>query len=72
MTFHFPTIVEEYQEPLPVSEYISDKFPTPEKLGFDEIYMINLKRRPNRRKRMMATLKELGISVKIFDAIDGK
>lgn len=66
------SMIEEYQEPLPVSEYISDKFPTPEKLGFDEIYMINLKRRPKRRKRMMATLKELGIAVKIFDAIDGK
>lgn len=41
-------------------------------MGFDEIYMINLVRRPNRRRRMMLTLKELGIAAKPFDAIDGK
>ena len=34
--------------------------------------MINLKRRPLRRKRMMASLRELGIKVKLVDAVDGK
>ncbi|KAK3739374.1 hypothetical protein QZH41_015762, partial [Actinostola sp. cb2023] len=43
-----------------------------DKLDFDEIYMINLKRRPLRRRRMMASLEELGIKVKIVDAVDGK
>ncbi|PIK62023.1 putative procollagen galactosyltransferase 1 isoform X2 [Apostichopus japonicus] len=65
-------MIEEHDQPLPVSSYISDKFPEPDKMGFDEIYMINLVRRPNRRRRMMLTLKELGIAAKPFDAIDGK
>ncbi|ESO96194.1 hypothetical protein LOTGIDRAFT_231876 [Lottia gigantea] len=47
--------------------------PTPQsKLGFDEIYMINLLRRPERRERMVHSLYDLGIDAKLFDAIDGK
>lgn len=65
-------MIEEKDEPLPVSSYISNKFPVPDKMGFDEIYMINLLRRPYRRKRMMLTLKEVGISAKAVDAVDGK
>ncbi|XP_055957916.1 glycosyltransferase 25 family member [Patella vulgata] len=42
------------------------------KLGFDEIYMVNLLRRPERRERMRNTLYDLGIDAKFFDAIDGK
>lgn len=47
---------------------------TPEKtkLGFSEVYMINLKRRPERRIKMELTMKELGLDFKYFEAVDGK
>ncbi|XP_048448404.1 procollagen galactosyltransferase 2-like [Rhincodon typus] len=41
-------------------------------MGFDEIFMINLKRRTDRRKRMLHTLYEQEIEVKVVDAVDGK
>ena len=34
--------------------------------------MINLERRPDRRKKMLDTFEELGISVNIVNAVDGK
>ncbi|XP_033643048.1 procollagen galactosyltransferase 1-like [Asterias rubens] len=57
---------------LPSSEFIpvSPKLKT--KFGFDEIYMINLKRRPERRQRIVLSLEELGIDFKIVDAVDGR
>lgn len=64
--------VDHPEELMPVSSHVSVKYLSPEKLGFDEIYLINLKRRPLRRRRMLASLKELGISVKLMDAVDGK
>ena len=61
-------------DPLPVSEYIDkhliEKNKT--KLGFDQIYVINLDRRPDRKKRISYTLDVLGISYKIVSAVDGK
>lgn len=42
------------------------------KLGFDNIYLINLRRRPDRLKRMMQSFNELGIESEVFSAIDGK
>ncbi|XP_064616989.1 procollagen galactosyltransferase 1-like [Liolophura sinensis] len=43
-----------------------------DKLGFDQVYMINLKRRPERRDRMLRTLKVMGIEAHLMDAVDGK
>uniref|UniRef100_A0A2C9KWA3 Glycosyl transferase family 25 domain-containing protein n=1 Tax=Biomphalaria glabrata TaxID=6526 RepID=A0A2C9KWA3_BIOGL len=43
-----------------------------DKLGFDQIYMINLKRRPARRFRMLKAFDYLGIEAKVIDAVDGK
>ncbi|XP_012945461.1 procollagen galactosyltransferase 1 [Aplysia californica] len=43
-----------------------------DKLGFDQIYMINLKRRPARRFRMTKAFDYLGIDAKYVDAVDGK
>ncbi|KAG7242503.1 hypothetical protein INR49_020547, partial [Caranx melampygus] len=40
-------------------------------MGFDEIYLINLRRRPDRRDRMLFSLNELEIDVKVVDAVDG-
>lgn len=48
------------------------KYPEKSKLSFSEIYMINLKRRPERRMKMEATMKELGLDFTYFEAVDGK
>ncbi|XP_052523306.1 inactive glycosyltransferase 25 family member 3 isoform X1 [Tympanuchus pallidicinctus] len=41
------------------------------KLGFDEIFLINLVRRPDRRRRMLESLQELEIAARVVDAVDG-
>ncbi|KAG5887522.1 hypothetical protein JTB14_022134 [Gonioctena quinquepunctata] len=46
--------------------------PEKDPLGFDRIFMINLKRRPERRRRMQACFDELGLDVAVLDAVDGK
>lgn len=46
--------------------------PQKDTLGFDKIFMINLLRRPERRKRMTACFDEIGLDVTIVDAIDGQ
>ncbi|XP_041090254.1 procollagen galactosyltransferase 2 isoform X1 [Polyodon spathula] len=43
----------------------------PDKMGFDEVYLINLRRRPDRRDRMVRSLYEQDIDVKVMDAVDG-
>ncbi|XP_074596203.1 glycosyltransferase 25 family member-like [Brevipalpus obovatus] len=43
-----------------------------DKLGMDEIYIINLKRRPERLERMMKILDLLGVDAKVWPAVDGK
>ncbi|XP_053623852.1 glycosyltransferase 25 family member [Plodia interpunctella] len=48
------------------------KYPEKWKFGFDEIYMINLERRPERRQMMELSFKELGMDVKLFKAVDGR
>ncbi|KAM4722102.1 procollagen galactosyltransferase 2 [Rhinophrynus dorsalis] len=58
--------------PLEPSRYVYVPPKHPDKMGFDEIFMINLKRRQDRRVRMLRSLYEQEIQVKIFDAVDGK
>lgn len=60
--------------PLYVNELLSPFVPpvTLDRMGMDVIYMINLRRRPERRKRMMACFKELGFDVTVFEAVDGR
>ncbi|XP_006119070.2 inactive glycosyltransferase 25 family member 3 isoform X1 [Pelodiscus sinensis] len=41
------------------------------KMGFDEIFLINLVRRPDRRQRMLSSLHELEIEPLVVDAVDG-
>uniref|UniRef100_A0A8C2KMG4 procollagen galactosyltransferase n=1 Tax=Cyprinus carpio TaxID=7962 RepID=A0A8C2KMG4_CYPCA len=43
-----------------------------DKMGFDEVFMINLLRRSDRRERMLRTLYEQEIACKITAAVDGK
>lgn len=42
------------------------------KVGFDQIYLINLARRPDRLKKMKFALRELGVTAKLIEAVDGK
>ncbi|XP_029309726.1 LOW QUALITY PROTEIN: procollagen galactosyltransferase 2-like [Cottoperca gobio] len=42
------------------------------KMGLDEIFLINLKRRSDRRDRMLTSLAVLGINTTLTEAVDGK
>lgn len=44
---------------------------TPDKMGFDEIYVINLKRRPEKRTILEETFKKFRLNVTFWDAVDG-
>lgn len=58
----------------PVLHYFQHLVQLPEKtkLVFDQIYMINLARRPERREKMELLFDELGLMVHHFPAVDGK
>ncbi|XP_033863716.3 procollagen galactosyltransferase 2 isoform X1 [Acipenser ruthenus] len=43
-----------------------------DRMGFDEIFLINLKRRRDRRERTERSLEAQGISATVTDAVDGK
>ncbi|CAI5776257.1 Hypothetical predicted protein [Podarcis lilfordi] len=58
--------------PVEPSEQLTVPPKHPDKMGFDEIFMINLKRRKDRRDRMLRTLYEQEIAVKLVEAVDGK
>lgn len=58
--------------PMPTSKYITGTKSKKDKLGFDEIYLINLKRRPDRLQRMMDCFEELGVEPKLVAAVDGQ
>jgi collagen beta-1,O-galactosyltransferase len=64
-----------YEDPLPVTPELSDYVlspPTKDNLGVDNVYMINLERRPDRRTKMDTCLNELGIKYQWVKAVDGK
>ncbi|XP_014886690.1 procollagen galactosyltransferase 1 [Poecilia latipinna] len=58
--------------PLMPSKYIRVPRKKPDKMGFDEVFMINLLRRTDRRDRMLRALHEQKIACKIIAAVDGK
>ncbi|KAK6469086.1 procollagen galactosyltransferase 1-like isoform X1, partial [Huso huso] len=58
--------------PVEPSRFLSVPPKHPDKMGFDEVFLINLKRRKDRRERMLHTLHEQEISCKIIAAVDGK
>ncbi|XP_030636801.1 procollagen galactosyltransferase 1 [Chanos chanos] len=58
--------------PLEPSVYLSVPPKRPDKMGFDEVFMINLIRRSDRRERMLRTLAEQEISCKVIAAVDGR
>ncbi|XP_068605952.1 procollagen galactosyltransferase 1, partial [Brachionichthys hirsutus] len=53
------------------STYIHPPRKQPDKMGFDEIFMINLQRRGDRRERMSRALYEQDIAYKVVVAVDG-
>jgi len=66
-------ILESYV-PLPVlpslGQFVS---PVPDaNLELDHVYVVNLKRRSERRRRMELSLKELGIQAEFITAVDGR
>uniref|UniRef100_A0A7N8XT15 Procollagen galactosyltransferase 2-like n=1 Tax=Mastacembelus armatus TaxID=205130 RepID=A0A7N8XT15_9TELE len=52
------------------SQYVHFAPEEPGKMGFDEIFLINLKRRPDRRERMLSSLAVLGINATLTEAVD--
>ncbi|XP_012883834.1 PREDICTED: procollagen galactosyltransferase 1 [Dipodomys ordii] len=58
--------------PVAYSRFISAPTRTPDKMGFDEVFLINLQRRQDRRTRMLRALEEQEIACRLVDAVDGK
>ncbi|KAI4882407.1 hypothetical protein NFI96_025174 [Prochilodus magdalenae] len=58
--------------PLARSRYLPAPIKKPNKMGFDEVFLINLQRRTDRRERMLRALREQEIDCKIVAAVDGK
>uniref|UniRef100_A0A3P9JUZ4 Collagen beta(1-O)galactosyltransferase 2 n=1 Tax=Oryzias latipes TaxID=8090 RepID=A0A3P9JUZ4_ORYLA len=54
------------------SEHVYMLPPPQIKMGFEEIFLINLKRRLDRRQRMLKTMASLGLQATSVDAVDGK
>lgn len=62
------------QEFIQLSEALKSfvSYPEKDKMGFSNVYMINLLRRAERRRRMMSCINELGLNVEVVDAVDGR
>ena len=63
--------------PLPVSSYLSPKLlshPPKSKVDglFDGIFVINLRKRRNRRRRLEHLFNEWGIEAEFLEAVDGR
>ncbi|KAJ0032358.1 hypothetical protein NQD34_002439 [Periophthalmus magnuspinnatus] len=54
------------------SEYLHASPSQQDKIGFDEIFLINLKRRLDRRTRMFKSMSALGLHPTLTEAVDGK
>ncbi|XP_056328120.1 procollagen galactosyltransferase 2 [Danio aesculapii] len=54
------------------SQYLHIVSKPKDTMAFNQVYLINLKRREDRRDRMLRSLEVLGIDVTLTDAVDGK
>ncbi|XP_075434672.1 inactive glycosyltransferase 25 family member 3 isoform X2 [Ascaphus truei] len=57
--------------PMLPSQYLTPSQRQTDKMGFDEVFLISLLRRPDRRERMLRSLYEQEISCRVLDAVDG-
>ncbi|XP_054912126.1 procollagen galactosyltransferase 2 isoform X2 [Poeciliopsis prolifica] len=62
-------LIEHDMEP---SQYIYTPPLPPDPMDFNDIFLINLKRRLDRRTRMLKTMGAMGIRPTLIDAVDGK
>ncbi len=60
------------QEQLPLFQDLMPPPPSKDKLGVDQIYMINLKRRVDRKGKMDYCFDQLGVDYKLVEAVDGR
>ncbi|KAG5211080.1 inactive glycosyltransferase 25 family member 3 isoform X7 [Ovis aries] len=58
--------------PMWASAHVSRPPKRPSKMGFDEVFVISLARRPDRRERMLTSLWEMEVSGRVVDAVDGR
>ncbi|KAM9207749.1 inactive glycosyltransferase 25 family member 3 isoform 1-T1 [Dugong dugon] len=58
--------------PMQASAHVSRPPKKPSKMGFDEVFVISLARRPDRRERMLNSLWEMEIAGRVVDAVDGR
>ncbi|XP_062938230.1 inactive glycosyltransferase 25 family member 3 isoform X3 [Cynocephalus volans] len=58
--------------PMQASAHVSRPPKKPSKMGFNEVFVISLARRPDRRERMLSSLWEMEISGRVVDAVDGR
>ncbi|XP_058158302.1 inactive glycosyltransferase 25 family member 3 isoform X2 [Dasypus novemcinctus] len=58
--------------PMQASAHVSRPRKRPSKMGFDEVFVISLARRPDRRRRVLSSLWEMEISGQVVDAVDGR
>uniref|UniRef100_A0A8D0W540 Cerebral endothelial cell adhesion molecule n=1 Tax=Sus scrofa TaxID=9823 RepID=A0A8D0W540_PIG len=56
--------------PMWASAHVSRPPKRPSKMGFDEVFVISLARRPDRRERMLSSLWEMEIAGRVVDAVD--
>lgn len=54
------------------SQYLYSPSIQQDKMGFDEIFLINLRRRLDRRTRILKTMAAQGLQATLTDAVDGK
>uniref|UniRef100_A0A7E4ZZN9 ZP domain-containing protein n=1 Tax=Panagrellus redivivus TaxID=6233 RepID=A0A7E4ZZN9_PANRE len=57
--------------PFPHSTALEPWYPEATTLSFDQIYVVNLKRRPERLQKMDLIMRLLGIEYRVFEAVDG-
>ncbi|XP_055964764.1 inactive glycosyltransferase 25 family member 3 [Sorex fumeus] len=58
--------------PMWASAHVSRPPKRPSKMGFDEVFVISLARRPERRQRMLSSLWEMEIAARVVEAVDGR
>uniref|UniRef100_A0A914KNM9 Glycosyl transferase family 25 domain-containing protein n=1 Tax=Meloidogyne incognita TaxID=6306 RepID=A0A914KNM9_MELIC len=58
--------------PFPSSSVLPSWYPYETKFGFDQIYLINLARRPERLNKMSQILRLVGMKFERFEAVDGQ